>query len=239
MTAGGPFLRDAFLEQWLGYPVFRLRDTGAAHEAIAQAAAHDRWMVDTRVAVDRVGELAQVTGHGFRLIDTNVQLERPAAAREAASGGCRFAVAADEAQVRAIAASSFTQTRFHLDPQIPDTLANRVKEEWVGNFFAGRRGQWLVVAEHEGRVSGFCQVLRNPDDVLVIDLIAVAEHGRGRGLARAMIEYAATTCLGRPAAMLVGTQIANVRSLALYTRLGFSVASASYIFHLHSRNRAR
>lgn len=234
-----PWARDAFLEQWLRYPVFRLREPGAAGEAIAQAAAHDQWMIETRVPVDRVADLALVTAHGFRLIDTNVQLARAAGSNDAETAGCRFAVAADEAEVRAIAAHAFSQTRFHLDPQIPKALANRIKEEWVGNFFAGRRGEWMIVAEHDRRVSGFCQVLRSAGDVLVIDLIAVAERGRGRRLAAAMIEYAAAACLGRPGAMIVGTQIANVRSLALYTRLGFSVSSASYIFHLHSQDAAR
>ncbi len=237
-TSEPGWARDEFLGQCLEREVLRLSDLAAAPAAArAAVAGGKRWMIEAKVPVDRVGALSALTDQGFHLVDTNVQLTRAARAPEAFDARCRLARADDEAAVRDIAGRSFSQSRFHFDPIIPDALADRLKAEWAGNFFSGRRGHWMVVAEDERGVGGFLQLLRGPDDLLVIDLIAVAPERRGRALARSMIACAAQSCLGRPAAMLVGTQIANFGSLALYGGMGFRVSSAAHVLHLHSQDR--
>jgi ribosomal protein S18 acetylase RimI-like enzyme len=70
------------------------------------------------------------------------------------------------------------------------------------------------------------------DSVLVIDLIAVRARTVGRGLATAMIRHAARTC-GKPDKLRVGTQVANVGSLALYQRMGFENHRSPYVLHFH------
>lgn len=234
MSSAAPFVEDGFLGLCLGHPVIRLRSADAARQAIAHAAKYPRWMVETKVPAGDVAKVRELEDLGFRLVDTNVQLTRAARAAAAPRDArCRMATPADEAGVRRVAATSFTYTRFHLDPRIPDAAANRVKEEWAANFFHGRRGEWMVVAEDAQGVTGFLQLLRAADGTVIIDLIAVGERGRNQGLGRAMIELAASECLGRPAALLVGTQVANIASLALYDSLGFRLSQASYVLHLH------
>jgi dTDP-4-amino-4,6-dideoxy-D-galactose acyltransferase len=225
---------DAFLGGILGYPVLRLRAPAAARHAIAEASARHRWMIEARVPVREIAVLGELTTQGFRIIDTNIQLTR-APGKLPASGvdACRMAEPKDESAVRAIAARSFSVTRFHLDPAIPESAANRIKEEWAGNFFAGRRGQWMVVAESAGQVCGFAQLLREGDHTLIIDLIAVEAGARNRGLAGAMIAYAQRACLPGEPTLKVGTQLANIDSLALYTRLGFRINAASHVLHRH------
>jgi ribosomal protein S18 acetylase RimI-like enzyme len=106
------------------------------------------------------------------------------------------------------------------------------KAQWAGNFFLGKRGDHMVIAEHAGGVVGFTQLLNTGDDALVVDLIAVDVNCRGRGVARGMIRYAASMWgLGRP--LRVGTQIANTVSLLAYQRMGFRIISSSYVFHHH------
>lgn len=232
-----PWQRDEFLARCLGFPVIRLKDPAAARAAIEAAGAGD-WMIEARVPADRPAAVASLSQCGFRIVDTNVQLTRTA--RPAVpTARCRLARPADEPAVRAIAASAFTQTRFHLDSRIPAAAANRVKEEWAGNFFRGQRGEWLVVAEDEAGVCGFNLVLRTPRDSLVVDLIAVDPRGQRRGFGAELMEFAAATCLGRPADVAVGTQVANVHSLGLYLKLGFRPASATYVFHLHRQDLPR
>jgi GNAT superfamily N-acetyltransferase len=234
MSNAAPFVEDGFLAQCLGYPVIRLRTAEAASQAIAHAARYPRWMIETKVAVGDVATTRELEDLGFRLVDTNVQLTRAAPAVVAAGDSrCRMAVPTDETAVRRIAATSFSKTRFHLDPRIPDTAANLVKEEWAANFFKGRRGDWMIVAGDDQGLTGFLQSLRAADGAVIIDLIAVSERGRNKGLGRAMIEFAATQCLGHATPLVVGTQIANVASLALYDSLGFRVSQASYVLHLH------
>lgn len=234
MNNTADFVEDGFLAHCLGFPVIRLRVPGAAEHAIVHAAKFPRWMIEARVQVAEVATVGALQDRGFRLIDTNVQLVRAADAGGVPGGErCRMATAADEAAVRSVAATSFSYTRFHLDPAIPDSAANLVKEEWVGNFFRGKRGKWMVLAEDADGVTGFLQLLHIPEGDVVIDLIAVSERGRNKGVARSMIAYAASRCLERPATLLVGTQIANIASLALYDSLGFRISQASYVLHLH------
>jgi GNAT superfamily N-acetyltransferase len=188
--------------------------------------------VDAKVPSEAVGRLHQLEAAGFAVVDTSVQLTRPAVPFDVQSGHVRFALPADEATVRTLAAQSISQSRFHLDPAIPRATANHLKAEWAGNFFAGHRGDWMVVAEDAGEVCGFLQLLRSEEGV-VIDLIGVSSNHRSRGLGSQMIAFAAHHCLDRPARLTVGTQIANVRSLAFYQRLGFTITAAFYVLHLH------
>ncbi len=93
----------------------------------------------------------------------------------------------------------------------------------------------MVVAEGPAGIAGFLQLLPGHDHQIIIDLVAVAAEQRGQGLGRAMIAYAASHCLNTPAAMQVGTQIANAEALAFYNRLGFRITSACYVLHLHRK----
>jgi dTDP-4-amino-4,6-dideoxy-D-galactose acyltransferase len=233
-----PWQRDEFLGRYLGFPVIRLRDNAAARAAIEAASADAEWMIEARVPADRPGEVAALAQCGFRIVDTNVQLVRAARAAVPAPR-CRLAQPSDEAAVRSVAARGFSQTRFHLDTRIPDAAANRVKEEWAGNYFRGQRGEWMVVAEDAQGVCGFNLVLRTPRDSLVVDLIAVDERARRQGLGAEMLEFAAGQCLARPAEVAIGTQIANATSLGLYTKIGFRPTNATYVFHLHRADLPR
>lgn len=233
MAAAGGLVDDTWLSDALGRPAFHLgaeADPAAALAALGPGPA----FVDARCDVASTGRAAALTAAGFCLADTNVQLLRPAGPAPAVEpAGARFAVAADEAPVRAIAAEAFVFDRFHADPAIGHDPASRLKAEWAGNFFAGRRGRWMVVADAAGGgVGGFLQLLEGKDGELVIDLVATGEAARRQGLAAAMIAFAAARCLPGQA-VRVGTQIANIPSLRLYARLGFVPVSASYIFHYH------
>ena len=134
----------------------------------------------------------------------------------------------------AIAARSFRTSRFHLDPSIPNETADRIKAAWAENYFAGHRGDLMLIAEQDGEVAGFLQALRGSNDTLVIDLLAVAEAAARRGLARAMIERLAAEARGQQASALrVGTQAANLPSCRLYESLGFRLTAAETVLHFH------
>ncbi len=81
-------------------------------------------------------------------------------------------------------------------------------------------------------MTGFLLLLGPTGNALVIDLIAVDESMRGRGVAGAMIGFAARAFpdAGR---VRVGTQAANVPSLRLYERLGFRTVATQYVVHSH------
>jgi ribosomal protein S18 acetylase RimI-like enzyme len=180
-------------------------------------------------------EIASVAGLGdigFRLVDTSVTLERAVAMPAVPDARVRAATPEDRESVMAIARSSFRWSRFHLDPLIPSELADEIKAQWAGNFFTGLRGDHMLVAEAGGTVAGFLQLLRAPDGAVVIDLIAVKEAERGRGLGGAMIRNAERLLPG--GRMRVGTQVANAASLRFYESLGFRTVASTYVMHLHA-----
>ncbi len=173
---------------------------------------------------------------GFSIVDTGITLEVRKMTGGNGRGRARLAQAADQTAVEQIARRSFTYSRFHLDPQIPRGLADEIKAQWVGNYFRGQRGDYLVVAEQGGEVAGFLQLLKAEDDTLVIDLIAVVTEHREQGVAEEMIGYAAAVC-GRPQVLRAGAQCANTGSLGFYQKLGFRIVSSSYVFHHHGSVR--
>lgn len=229
MTAAG-ISEDAWLGDRLGKPAWHLApqaDPAAWRDGVSGPA-----FADTKLAIDDAGRRTAFLAAGFDLADTAVTFERPAGAATGAPGTTARQATPDDADaVRAVAGSGFSTDRFHADPQIDPAVADRIKADWAGNFFAGKRGDWMVVAESDGRVAGFLQLL-DRDGHLVIDLIAVDHAARGRGLATAMIEHAAANLMpGAP--MRVGTQLANTASVRLYESLGFRLVRAEHVLHCH------
>lgn len=225
---------DVWLTRQLGRAVWQVRDSddgeplsllGSASPAFAYA------KVDTA----DVAGLWRLTDAGFRVVDAAVTLETSTRV-DVRGGDLRFAVPHDGEAVRRIAGSSFRYSRFHVDPLIPLDLAHSIKAEWAANFFAGTRGDGMVVAERNGRVVGFTQLMWRADDCLVIDLIAVEPAHQGEGIGRAMIGYAWERGTGdgrRPLRLRVGTQVANTPSIRLYESLGFRLIASQYVMHCH------
>ena len=197
--------------------------------------------VFAKTATSDVASVAALQRLGFHLIETQVQLERELAslAAPATADGItiRHARGDDESAVEEIARASFRFTRFHLDPGIDDDIANEIKAQWTRNFFRGKRGDLLVVAEADGKLCGFNQLLvQDSGSTLLIDLIGVADGYRGRGVADAMVRFAAHGA-GQATRYRVATQIVNVPSLRLYEGLGFRVAQSQYVLHAHGGAR--
>ncbi len=172
---------------------------------------------------------------GFNVVDTNVVFEKPAAPACEFVGHCdtRFAAPEDKNQVIELARRSFVYSRLHMDSAIPSAVADDSRAEWVGNFFAGERGDEMIVALVDKRVVGFLLLVRRNDDDLVIDLIAVDAAQRRKGIASDMIAYAESQ-LGGYCRMLVGTQVANIPSIRLYEKIGFRMCTSHYVFHYHN-----
>jgi ribosomal protein S18 acetylase RimI-like enzyme len=226
--AGFALESDAWLGELLGRPAFRLARAAKAETRLPDGS----FFATAKIAADQVGLVEALEDRGFRVVDTAVSFAAPVQAiarQEAAS--VREAHMQERSRVAAIARDSFRYSRFHLDPRIPRSLADRIKAAWAENFFAGRRGDAMLVAEADGETAGFLQLLRPPANRLVIDLIAVDARFRGRGLAGAMIARAAAA-MGA-VEIAVGTQAANTASIRLYEGLGFRQTGSQFVLHRH------
>lgn len=225
---------DSFIKKFLGKPAGRVT---APSEVKAEAFQEGpESFVYAKVACTDIFGIKALEAVGFNLIDTNTQFDRPRQGAwpevKLADGyGVRMAEPSDAEAVEQVAAGSFVCTRFHLDPLVSDEMAGDIKGQWAANFFRGKRGDWMIVPTFEGKAVGFSQLL-SKDDTVIIDLIAVDPAHQGKGLATAMIKFAADNC-GNWQRMLVGTQVSNIPSIRTYEKLGFRICGSSYVFHYH------
>lgn len=222
---------DAWLAGLIGREALRL--VPAAGTAVLPGGS---FFATARAAADDVATATRLAEAGFHVIDMGLTFDAPAGIVAADVGtAVRDAAPGDRAAVAAIARDGFRFSRFHLDPFIPRALAGRIKAAWAENFFDGRRGDAMLVAEAKGRVAGFLQLLRPAPQRLVIDLIAVDARFRGQGFARGLIAAAARR--QDEGEIVVATQAANVAAVRLYESLGFRLRSAQLALHHHGDRR--
>lgn len=232
-------LPDHWLGALLGRPALRLARSNRPTTGWIDRLSVDELFVTAKLATSEVTASVELQALGFRTVDVLLTFDAAAVAAPGADARVRFARPADRDGVTRIAGSAFQYTRFHLDPAIPGPLADRIKAAWAGNYFDGGRGDGMVVAERDGAIAGFLQLLWSADgSQLLIDLIAVGRDSARQGLARAMIGFAAARGTGdgrQPASLAVGTQAANIPSARLYESLGFRLKQSQFVLHHHGR----
>lgn len=217
---------DPWLAERLGRPAFTVEE-GDAPDAAAPKSA----FLQTRVPaadVERVGGLERA---GWSVVDVTVTLARePGVEPRAGVWSIGAPAAGDRDGLLGIARDDYDVSRFHLDPQIPDTMAGRIKRDWLAACLDGERGDRVLVAAGDDGPAGFLAVLRTPA-TQVIDLIAVRAAARGTGAGRALVSHLLAES---GETVEVGTQIANVNALRFYESLGFRARESRYVLHRHT-----
>ena len=224
-------ISDDWLSKIIGKPVYYLQSFSTSFEK--KDLPKSPMFIWSKISVDDIEKLICLQKLGFYLVDTNIKFSLSKQIIMKSSSNVRFAQSKDELSVRSIAKNAFKYNRFNRDPNICDEIASKIKEDWAGNFFSGKRGKWMVVVEQKSEVVGFLQIIENNPDTITIDLIAIDERNRGRGFAKEMIAYALSNCLKKNGTMKVGTQIMNKSSIELYLKLGFNIQSAFHMLHMH------
>jgi ribosomal protein S18 acetylase RimI-like enzyme len=239
MVAGSnAFVPDPWLSGLLQRQAFRLANDLPGNAELKTGLSQAPLFVTAKpnaIDVETIGRLEDV---GFRVVDTALTFDTAALRTDVRMNGrdIRLARPDDRAGVAALAGRAFRLSRFHLDPMLPNRIADTIKASWADNFFDGRRGDGMVVGEKAGLIVGFLQLLRSDNGVLVIDLIAVAPEMVRHGIASAMIDFAWRNGTGngsRPSSLRVGTQAANIASCRLYESLGFRLCRAAVVLHHH------
>lgn len=218
---------DAWLSEVMARPVFRVDGGGDTGEL---AAHRRRGFYFAKVSTDRVADVGALTRLGFALVDTAVTFELVHEVPSDTAIEVRECAPEDADAVLAIAGSAFRYSRFHLDPEIGLELAHRVKREWIANYVTKRRGDALLVAHHGGKPAGFLAALVG-HGTAAIDLVAVATDAHGNGIGTALCAAFAKRYAGMP--RVVGTQMVNVPSIRMYTKLGYQLARSQYVLHHH------
>jgi GNAT superfamily N-acetyltransferase len=238
VAASNAFVPDPWLSGLLQRRAFRLANDLPSNAELNARLSEAPLFVTAKPNATDVATIGRLEDVGFRVVDTALTFDTAALRTDVRINGSeiRFALPGDRAGVAALAGRAFRLSRFHLDPLLPNRIADRIKASWASNFFDGGRGDGMVVAEEAGGIVGFLQLLRADNGVLVIDLISVAPEMVRRGIASAMIDFAWRNGTGNGAPrspLRVGTQAANIASCRLYESLGFRLCRAAVVLHHH------
>lgn len=232
---------DSWLSERFGHPLFSLRDfdgdePDAAATVRGHADAHPAVSYQAKVPTARTRLLDALVGAGLKVVNTAVTLGRDPAESEAQASACEVgeATGEDGEALLDVAERSFWATRFHLDPAVPDEVANRIKRDWVDAYLRCERGDQLLVARVAGRPVGFLAVIAGDGGrVRTIDLTAVDPDHRGAGVGEALARRFLSDSVDKCDHVTVGTQAPNTAAIRLYERLGFEVEDTVYDLHLH------
>jgi spore coat polysaccharide biosynthesis protein SpsF len=207
----------------LGAPVARLvaGEGGSSPDPNA-------WLVSCRVPSADADKIQQLKEDGFREIESLVTFRRPITT---IPGGAtpQLAIEADFEACLEIGKTSFQFDRFHADPGVPNALADKLKGTWVENSLKGRADAVFVTRDGD-RATGF-NLCRIEGREVTIDLIAVANDMKGRGLGKHLIEQALNHYAGKADYIRAGTQTNNAASNRLYLGTGFSEFSQQKTLH--------
>jgi ribosomal protein S18 acetylase RimI-like enzyme len=220
----------------LGYDVYRCLLEDGDGEGTEFRPEAGKALYYVKVPCTRVDVVRALSRQGFCVVDVNVVFERVPDPDPVPLPPAVHPVEAEEAEdILSIAEHGFVYSRFHLDPRVPDRVANGLKRHWVQSYLDGSRGDRLLVVTIDRRPAGFLAELSLVCDgrtIRVIDLIAVGESFRGRGAGRRLVEAFVHDAQAADV-LRVGTQVANVPSVRLYETCGFRFASSSYVLHAH------
>ena len=230
-------LPQPFEQAQLGFPAWRATADGtpgadAVAALVAAARADGVGLVTCRLP-EGDSAVSVFAAAGFYPVEVLLTFEALLPAATPMPAGIRAACEADISACRAIAAVSFRSDRFHADPAIDDSAADRLKAQWIENAVRGR-ADTVLVAETDGAVDGFNACLLS-GETAVIDLIAVHPDAQGRGIGKALVAGALAAYAGRARTLRVGTQEDNLASRQLYARFGMSVAGRQVTLHWTDR----
>jgi ribosomal protein S18 acetylase RimI-like enzyme len=247
-------VEDSWLSAIFGHSVFRITfdDADAARKEetaprSGQITRHlqrqARCSYYSKIGSTRIDLMRQLSAIGFYVVDVNVtfSLDQQAAPQRIpteARSRCRIGEVHPEKRqaVLAIARSCFRYSRFHLDPLIPVETANQIKHDWILNYLLKKRGEHLWVATVDERPAGFLAVIAGNEAgrrYRAIDLIGVATDYQGQGIGQALVDFFIDLYRDQSDFLQVGTQIANLPSIRLYQKFGFSLVKSAYVMHLH------
>jgi GNAT superfamily N-acetyltransferase len=234
-----PAAYSALDSKRFGIRVFRGRvdDVGAVSELVQFARSTEIDLLIVRCPVAAVA-VAQALERARGLLTDTLVCYRGStgefAPSSAPSSNIRLCREADRAALQAIARASFTGFfgHYHADPRLDPAAATEGYVEWASSALADAASV-VLVAETEGRLSGFLTSKKLDAKTWEIVLNGVAPEFQRRGIYAAL--FSEFGCLARAqgaSEILVWTQLANLAPQKVWTRAGLALDSALYTFHL-------
>jgi len=212
-----------------------------SHAALEDYAQYQAWVasehigiVSCRLAHDRLRESMLLEANGFRFIEMVLHPRLDGLQKRSITADDLKILPATEADIpslREIAATAFSNERYHIDPRLNPRLGDERYARWVGNSL-GHKTQQLLKVLDGGRLIGLFVVEATSSQSVYWHLTAISPQWQGCGYGRrvwtSMLrhhqeqghETVSTTISAR-----------NVRVLNLYAFLGFRFMPPEMTLH--------
>jgi GNAT superfamily N-acetyltransferase len=208
--------------------------------ALADARTAGYGYLFTRVDAAELRTVQALEAAGFQTVDAIVSQyiripDAPPSFVPPAGVHIREATSDDADSLATITDASITMSRFHCDPWVGLERARALYREWARNSVRGLN-DYTVVAEIDGGPVGFLTVRNVPGAKEAfgfgygrIELVAVLEGHRGRGIVHAMTARLVADCPSKGWGLCgIGTQFSNVRAIRAYAKAGFAPGDAIF-----------
>ncbi|MDP6979288.1 MAG: GNAT family N-acetyltransferase [Myxococcota bacterium] len=217
-------------------------DRAGAHEALANDAARFDLIYARTRSDGALDENACEQWNGA-LVDRRVTFARTVAGGDIAApslpGEIRSLGVTDPLTDRALelAPQAATYSRFRTDPRFPDAWTDALYRVWMQNSLSRERADDVLAYVEGDELHGLYTVRVVGDDAN-LELFAVDEPMRGRGIGRALLAAGLAWMRDHEiACATVTTQLENP-ACALYRACGYSEAEREAIYHLWPRDGA-
>jgi GNAT superfamily N-acetyltransferase len=196
-------------------------------------------MLIARCRTDDLAAAQALEAAGGRIMDTLLYFTRSVTDDDLPEPRCAVPVRrvrpGDEAGVRAVAAEAFHGYRghYHADPRLDPALCDEGYRSWAERACLHREVAGEVFVADDGAVAGFGTLRLNDPAEGEGGLYAVARRTQGAGVYRALMVESLRWCREQGAErMIISTQVTNLASQKVWSRLGFEPSRSYYTFHL-------
>ncbi len=164
---------------------------------------------------------------GFKLVDGYLELECEVKEGESLPTNVRKAKNEDLEQLQAIAARSFSKTRFYNDPLIKKSQGDKIYSEWIKNSILGKMADMVLVWEEGKSLLGFVTIRKNGN----LTLISVSKNAQGKGIGKLLVKAALNQFKKWGISKsTIETQMTNISALRAYQSCGYKIADSYLTF---------
>ena len=163
---------------------------------------------------------------GFRFINTEITLE-----------GSRIypRITYKEGKIDntlRIAESCYKYDRWHMDSQVDNKIADKIKRSWLKNCIDKKRGDKVFIIENGFLVARIEGEKNKCNRIAIIDLIGVDPEYQNEGIGTKLVKMFTGQYYFYK--YRVTTQLENIASMRLYEKLGFKIVDYKYVLHYHN-----